>query len=260
MTQQVIISFFEVLTDFISAEQDETDNHDPRIISHQLKQQRSVKDLFESIGVPHTEVDVIIVNDQSVDFDYLVNTGDKIEVYPVHSNCLKRNHAEQTLLHCVPADPDVYRFILDVHLGRLASYLRMLGFDVLYKNQCDDEELAEISARQARILLTCDRLLLMRKIVKYGYFVRSRNIDEQLPEVVRRYQLQQKLRPFTRCMSCNGLTHPVDKSAIEHLLEPGTGKYYDEFYQCDSCQKVYWRGNHFERMQSIIDKLRSQHT
>jgi uncharacterized protein with PIN domain len=136
----------------------------------------------------------------------------------------------------------------------------MLGFDVLYKNQCDDEELAQTSVQQKRILLTCDRLLLMRKIVKYGYFVRSRNIDEQLPEVVRRYQLQQKLRPFTRCMSCNGLTHPVDKSAIEHLLEPGTEKYYDEFYQCENCQKVYWRGNHFDRMQSIIDKLRSQHT
>ena len=264
MTQQVKISFYETLKDFfpddVSADQGKKANDYYRVIYHKLKQQRSVKDLFESIGVPHTEVDVIVVNDESVDFDYLVNMDDEIEVYPVHSNCLKKNHAVLPFIHCLPTDPDEYRFILDVHLGRLASYLRMLGFDVLYKNQCDDEELAQTSVQQKRILLTCDRLLLMRKIVKYGYFVRSRNIDEQLPEVVRRYQLQQKLRPFTRCMSCNGLTHPVDKSAIEHLLEPGTEKYYDEFYQCENCQKVYWRGNHFDRMQSIIDKLRSQHT
>jgi len=262
MTQQVKISFYEALKDFITADEPavlgEKANDYHRVIYHQLKQQRSVKDLVESLGVPHTEVDVIVVNDKSVDFDYLVNRGDEIEVYPVHSNCLNNNHTGQSFLHCVPEDPDDYRFILDVHLGRLASYLRMLGFDVLYKNQCDDEELAETSAQQKRILLTCDRLLLMRKIVKYGYFVRSRIIDEQLPEVVQRYRLQRKLRPFTRCMSCNGITHPVDKTAIEHLLEAGTGQYYDEFYQCESCQKVYWRGNHFDRMQSMIDRIRSQ--
>lgn len=262
MTQQVKISFYEALKDFISANEsaEHGDNADisPRVIYHQLMQNRSVKDLIESIGVPHTEIDVIVVNKVSVDFDYLVNSGDEIEVYPVHSNCLNQNHAEESLLHCVPDDPDEYRFILDVHLGRLASYLRMLGFDVLYRNNCDDEELADISAREARILLTCDRLLLMRKIVIYGYFVRSRKIDEQLSEVVKRYRLQRKLRPFTRCMSCNGIIHPVDKTAIEHLLEPGTGKYYDQFYQCANCQKVYWRGNHFDRMQSIIDRLQAE--
>ena len=265
MTRQVKISFYEALKDFISA--DESSEHNdqanlaeryPRVVYHHLKQQRSVKDLVESLGVPHTEIDVIVVNDDSVDFDYLVNTDDEIEVYPVHSNCLKQKHAGLAFLHCVPDDPGEYRFILDVHLGRLASYLRMLGFDVLYKNNCDDEELAEISAKESRILLTCDRLLLMRKIVDYGYFVRSRNIDEQLPEVVKRYRLQHKLRPFTRCMNCNGITHAVDKHAIEHLLEPGTDKYYDEFYQCEQCKKVYWRGNHYDRMQSVIAKLQAE--
>ena len=267
MTQQVKISFYEALKDFISADKSASRDqkagmcsHDiyPRDVYHVLKRQRSVKDLIESLGTPHTEVDVIMVNDTSVDFDYLVNSGDMIEVYPVHSSCLNQNHAGQSFLHCVPDDPGNYRFILDVHLGRLASYLRMLGFDVLYRNDCDDEELAEISAREARILLTCDRLLLMRKVVIYGYFVRSRNIDEQLSEVVTRYRLQQKLRPFTRCMSCNGIIHPVDKTAIEHLLEPGTEKYYDQFYQCENCKKVYWRGNHFDRMQSVIVKLQAE--
>ena len=262
MTQKVKISFYEALIDFVSDDETavpgEIADICHRDIYHELKQQRSVKDLIESLGVPHTEIDVILVNDKSVNFDYLVNTGDEIEVYPVHSNFLKKNHAGQSFLHCVPDDPDEYRFILDVHLGRLASYLRMLGFDALYKNQCDDEELAGISVQQKRILLTCDRLLLMRKIVKYGYFVRSRKIDEQLPEVVERYRLRHKLRPFTRCMSCNGITHAVDKAMIEHLLEPGTGKYYDEFYQCENCHKVYWRGNHFDRMQSVIVKLQAE--
>ena len=257
MTQPLKISFYEDLKDFVSDDESAAVFGEKTDVFHQLKQPRSIKDLIESLGVPHTEVDVILVNDESVDFDYLVNTGDTIEVYPVHSSCLQQNHSGQTFLHCVPGDPEVYRFVLDVHLGRLASYLRMLGFDVLYENDSDDEELAGISAKQTRILLTCDRQLLMRKIVRYGYFVRSRKLDEQLPEVIERYRLQQKLRPFTRCMSCNGLIHPVEKAAIEHLLEPGTGRYYDEFYQCESCQKVYWRGNHFDRMQSIIDELQA---
>ena len=255
MTQPLKISFYEALKDFFSDDESAAELGYRTDIVHQLKQPRSVKDLIESLGVPHTEVDVIVANDESVNFDYLVDSGDSIEVYPVHSNCLQQNHAGQTFLHCVPDDPEVYRFVLDVHLGRLASYLRMLGFDVSYENHLDDDELAEISATQSRILLTCDRQLLMRKIVSHGYFVRSRKIDEQLPEVVKRYRLQQRLRPFTRCMNCNGITHPVDKDAIEHLLEPGTGKYYDEFYQCESCHKVYWRGNHYHRMQTIIDNL-----
>lgn len=256
MTQQVKISFYDELKDFFSF--DETLMQQDKVaVQHVLEQKRSVKDLFESMGVPHTEVDVIMVNGRSVGFDSPVNAGDDIALYPTNSKYINQNLGKKSLIHCVPEVQGEYRFILDVHLGRLASYLRMLGFDVLYTNQCDDEELAETSAKEARLLLTCDRLLLMRKIVEYGYFVRSRKIDEQLLEVVKHYRLQQQLRPFTRCMSCNGITHPVDKNAIEHLLEPGTGKYYDEFYQCEKCQKVYWRGNHFDRMQSIIDEMRS---
>lgn len=146
--------------------------------------------------------------------------------------------------------------MLDVHLGRLAAYLRMLGFDTLYENDCDDPTLADISAGQQRILLTCDRLLLMRKQISYGYFVRNRQPHQQLIEILSRYDLYEDIRPFTRCVHCNGNTRAVNKQDIESQLLPKTKKYYDKFYQCDSCKKIYWQGSHYLRMQDMISKVK----
>jgi len=188
MTEQINIHFYGELNDFLSPEQREVD------IRYVLKKPRSVKDLIESIAVPHTEIDLIFVNGVSVDFNYQVQPDDRISVYPlVGLHDLRHEKFElfdnQQLKHLQPQLLDEPHFILDVHLGRLAAYLRMLGFDTLYRNDYDDPELADISAEQQRILLTCDRLLLMRKQVIHDYFVRSREPRQQLLEILSRFDL-----------------------------------------------------------------------
>lgn len=253
MTDQINIRFHQELNDFLQPAQRKS------YFDHELKKVRSVKDLIESIGVPHTEVDLIFVDDTSVDFNYLVKDGDHINVYPrvesLATPALK-SFRKLSLRHCQPKPLDEPRFILDVHLGRLAAYLRMLGFDTLYRNDYDDPELADISAEEHRILLTCDRKLLMRKQVSYGYFVRARLPKQQIIEIISRFDLYDMQKPFSRCMSCNGLTEAVNKQEIESCLLPKTKKYFDEFYQCKSCGKIYWQGSHYLKMQEMINKIK----
>jgi uncharacterized protein len=244
MSQQINVRFYDELNDFLPQE-----NH-KKAFTVELKKPRSVKDLIESIGIPHTEIDLIIVNGESVDFSYQVLADDFISVYPMF-----RSLDISPLRHCQPQPLPEARFVLDVHLGRLAAYLRMLGFDTLYRNDCDDPTLADISADEDRVLLTCDRLLLMRKQISHGYFVRSRQPKQQILEILSRFDLFDKLKPFTRCMHCNGNTQAVNKKSIEKQLLPKTKKYYDEFYQCKSCKKIYWKGSHYRKMQDMIDKV-----
>jgi uncharacterized protein with PIN domain len=244
MPQQITIRFYEELNDFLPQDQRKTD------IIHQLKQKRSVKDLIESIGVPHTEIDLIIVNGKAVDFNYLVQGDDHISVYPVFESL-----DISTLNHCQPKPLRKTRFVLDTHLGKLAAYMRMLGLDTIYRNDYDDPQLARIAVDEHRILLTCDRQLLMRKQITHGYFIRSRQPQQQLLDVLLRFDLYNNLQPFTRCMHCNGKIRPVKKQSIEDRLPPGTKKYYNEFFQCEICNKIYWKGSHYQKMKNMIDSL-----
>lgn len=153
------------------------------------------------------------------------------------------------------ADP--IKFILDVHLGKLARWLRMLGFDALYRNDYDDPEIVAIARREARTILTRDLGIMKRRAVIHGYHVQSTTPQEQLQEVMARYALRDQIRPFHRCIVCNGLLQEVKKAAVIDQLEPKTIEYYHEFFQCEACCKVYWRGSHFERMATFIDALLS---
>jgi uncharacterized protein with PIN domain len=240
----VSIRFYEELNDFLPPALRKIN------FQHNFRQRGSVKDLIESLGVPHTEIDLIMVNGESVDFNYQVCDGDRISVYPVFETL-----DITPLTHLRPVPLRDIRFVLDTHLGRLAAYLRMLGFDSLYQNDYDDTTLARISANQHRILLTCDKGLLMRKQVSQGYFVRARQPREQLTEIVNRFDLKMLIQPFTRCMDCNGNIHPVTRDAIKSGLPPDTGQYYDEFWQCQSCKKIYWKGTHYQRMLHIIEEI-----
>ncbi len=244
MPQQIHIRFYEELNDFLPPPQRK------REFTRTLKKERSIKDLIESIGVPHTEIDLIIVNGNAVDFNYQVKDDDHISVYPVFESL-----DISSLRHCQTEPLRNARFVLDVHLGRLAAYLRMLGFDTLYRNDYDDPELADISANEQRILLTCDRRLLMRKQITHGYFVRERQPKLQLLEILKRFDLYDNQKPFSRCMHCNGITQPVSKQKIEAQLLPKTKKYYDEFFQCETCKKIYWKGSHYLKMKKMIDEI-----
>ena len=247
MPEKVNIRFYAELNQLLSTVLRDTN------FDYEIKKTRSVKDLIESIGVPHTEVDLIFIGDESVDFTYQVEGGEQIRIYPSSNNL-----DNPALIHNLPSVPAEPRFLLDVHLGRLATYLRMLGFDTLYRNDYDDPTLAEISAQQNRILLTSDRKLLMRKAITHGYLVRSRKPREQIPEVLKRYDLFDYQSERARCLQCNGIIHSVSKQAIEAQLLPLTKKHYDDFYQCDSCQKIFWEGSHFEKIQVLIKKLKSE--
>jgi hypothetical protein len=211
----------------------------------------SVKDFIESFGVPHTEVDLILANGQSVDFSCPVRDGDRVSVYPVFESL---DIASVSLVRPVPLR--VLRFVLDVHLGRLAAYLRMAGFDALYGNKATDEELAGIVAREGRVLLTRDRYLLMRSNVDRGYWIRSTEPRQQLLEVIRRFDLISSLRPFTRCMDCNTRLEEVSRESVLELLPPGI-RDKRVFRQCPGCRRVYWQGSHFERMTSFLSWVKA---
>ena len=142
--------------------------------------------------------------------------------------------------------------MLDTHLGQLASYLRLLGFDTLYRNDYDDPELAWISHEDGRLLLTKDRGLLKRKIVSRGYCVRETDPELQMLEVVERFELRGQFAPFKHCLRCNGLIERVAKSAVIDRLPADTRRYYDEFRTCSDCGQVYWKGSHYERMRAFL--------
>ena len=222
--------------------------------AHHFDGRVSIKDMIESLGVPHTEVEAIVVNGEPVGFDYRVRDGDRIAAYPVFRS-LDVSSLPALRPPAWPRDGEP-RFVLDAHLGTLAGLLRMLGFDTLYRNDYDDADLARISAEEGRILLTRDRGLLKRRQVVHGYHVWATNPEAQIAEVLRRFDLAGRVQPFSRCLRCNGPLTPVAKETVLDRLEPLTRRYYDEFAICSTCDQVYWRGSHFQRMQGLVERLR----
>lgn len=220
---------------------------------HSFSGQPGIKDVIEALGPPHTEVNLILVNGAAVGFEHPLQDGDRVSVYP-----LFRKLDISSLHNVCPPTLDRIRFVLDMHLGRLAAYLRMLGFDCLYWTETTDEHLARVSHEQRRVLLTRDRGLLKRNTVTYGYCVRQIQPRAQLREVVDRYQLRDSVQPFRRCMRCNGLLASVEKSAVSASLPVGVRKNFDQFRRCAECGRIYWRGSHSERMQGLIEEVLDQ--
>lgn len=234
--------FYAELNDFLPRHQKQVR------ISHCFEERASIKDMIEALGVPHPEVDCIEVNGEYVNFSYIVQDGDTINVYPISA----RNIAKPSIF-ILPKPLSVTRFVLDIHLGKLATSLRLLGFDTLYRNDYEDEELANISYSQTRILLTRDRGLLMRSLVTYGYYVRNTNPQQQILEVLRRFDLFELVSPFQRCLRCNGLLEPVNKQAVIEQVPETVRSQIDEFNRCQECGQIYWKGSHYERLQQFID-------
>ena len=242
--KKIWFRFYEELNDFLPKER--------KKVRFQVKyeQKQSVKDAIESLGIPHTEVDLILVNGQSVSFNYHILPDNQISVYPVFESL---DISQVTHLRKEPLRNPL--FILDVHLGKLAKYMRMTGFDTLYENWFDDSEIVEISIRDNRIILTRDIGLLKHKTVTHGYWIRSQKPLEQFNETARRFDLFSKFKPFHRCTVCNGFVKKTSKQSVIHQLKPRTKIYFDEFFKCSSCSKVYWKGSHFVRMQKLIFEL-----
>ena len=216
---------------------------------HSFSGQVSVKDMVESFGVPHTEVDLILANGDSVDFSYRVRDGDRISLYPRFESI-----DVGPVLRVRPRPLPAFRFVLDVHLGKLASYLRLSGFDSLYRSDFDHESLARLSNAQRRILLTRDRGLLKRSQVTHGYWIREASPRLQLIEVLRRFDLWDSLEPFSRCLRCNEKIRPIPREEVSSRLLPRTREHYREFRLCPQCDRVYWKGSHHDRMQRFLEE------
>jgi len=200
----------------------------------------SVKDLIESLGPPHPEMDRVHVNDEPVGFSHRVTPGSRVEAWPA--------------LQHVEGMP---RFVLDVGLGRLSGFLRMLGFDTLWRNDFADEELARISSTEQRVVLTRDIGVLKRGEVVLGYFPRETDPAEQLVEVVRRYGLTARMKPFSRCIACNATLSPAEPHEVTGRVPEGVAERYSRFQQCPDCRRVFWAGSHQERMQALVNRLRT---
>ncbi len=210
----------------------------------------TVKDAIESFGVPHPEIELILVNGESVGFDHPVAGGDRVAVYPVFESL---DVSDQ--LRVRPRPLRDLKFVLDVHLGRLAGYLRMLGFDAAYRNSAEDPELVRIASEQQRVLLTRDRGLLLHSAVTRGYWLRQTESRRQLAEVLRRFDLASAVRPFTRCMTCNSVLAPVDRAAVLDRLPPRAAELHNAFLRCSGCGRVFWQGSHYRRMRQWISEL-----
>jgi len=210
----------------------------------------AVRDLIESQGVPHTEVDLVLVNGESAALSSIVGDGARVAVYPVFETF---DIAETSLVRPEPLRHP--RFLLDVHLGRLAAYLRMAGFDAAYSNSATDEQLAAASAAERRILLTRDTGLLKRAQVTHGYYVREASPPAQLREVVRRFDLARLVRPFTRCMADNAELQPAAKDDVRGRAPDQVLARCEEFHVCPACGRVYWKGTHYARMRKLIEEL-----
>ena len=239
--------FYEELNDFLAVDRRK------RTFEYLFNGKPAIKDSIEALGVPHSEVDLILANGESVGFQYRLQDGDRIAVYPVFEALdispiirLREKPLRQS------------RFVLDVHLGKLARLLRMLGFDVCYRNDYTDRQIITIAIDDGRIILTRDRRLLFAKAVTRGYWVRSTEPESQCRELLERFDLYSQIKPFSRCMLCNGAIEPVDKSRIIDRLEPGTKRHFDTFYCCGQCGKVYWKGSHFDRMVQTLARLRRE--
>lgn len=241
MSKRALFRFYAELNDFLPVEK--------RMVAfeYEFNGKQTVKHLIEAAGVPHTEVDLVLVNSEPVDFARVIKDGDFVSVYPVFEG-LDVSPASRVR----PKPLRVTRFVLDAHLGRLAAYLRMLGFDTQHRSDFDDAELARISAEDHRILLTRDRELLKRNAVTHGYYVRETNARRQMVEVMRRFDLTGSLQPFSRCMRCNTLLEPAAKPDVAANVPPRSLDHYDDFRRCPGCNRVYWGGSHFRRMKLLI--------
>ncbi|OFW09224.1 MAG: hypothetical protein A3H96_05765 [Acidobacteria bacterium RIFCSPLOWO2_02_FULL_67_36] len=208
----------------------------------------SVKDLVEALGVPHTEINHLVVNGRMVDFTRTVRAGDRVAAYPAF-----RTLEVAGAVYLGPPPQAEPRFVADVHVGRLAAYLRLAGFDVAYRNDYSDTEIVAISAAEDRTVLTRDVGVLKHRDVMRGYFVRDTRPGWQLVEVLRRFDLRARAAPFTRCVRCNVLLRSVPKDDVIESLPLRTREHYEKFSRCVSCGRVYWAGSHYIRMRLLLD-------
>jgi len=238
--------FYEELNDFLAPARRK------QAFSVPCAEAATTKHMIEALGVPHTEVELILVNGESADFGRILQDGDRVAVYP------RFEAMDVTPLLRVRDYPlREPRFVADAHLGGLARMLRMLGFDTLYDNHFHDDTIVAICEQDGRIVLTRDRELLKRRAVTHGCYVHALKPETQLKEIVERLDLARSARPFTLCLHCNVPLRPVDKASVVDRLPARVRMHYDRCSICGMCGRVYWEGSHWLHMRQMLDGVLS---
>ena len=235
--------FYEELNDFLAP------GRRRREFSAVCARSATTKHMIEALGVPHTEVELILVNGESAGFGRLLQDGDRVAVYP------RFEALEVTPLLRVRERPSrVTRFVADAHLGGLARLLRMAGFDTLYRNDYEDSEIADVASREGRIVLTRDRELLKLRGITHGCYLHAQKPAQQFRELLDRLDLTRSLRPFTLCMDCNAPLRAIDKAQVLDRLPPAVRANHQRFTTCDLCGRIFWEGTHWQRLRGLIDE------
>lgn len=236
--------FYEELNDFLTPERRK------RTFEHVCARRATVKQAIEALGVPHTEVEIILINGESARFSQILREGDRIAVYPQFEalDVSGLIRVRETPLRRT-------RFIADAHLGLLAKYLRILGFDTVYAREHADSRIAALAAEQRRIVLSRDRDLLMHRRITHGVYIRHSQPKRQLEQVIDRLDLLGAINPFTRCLECNAPLEIADEQTIATRVPAGPRALYDRFMVCRPCDRVYWQGSHYRHMQQLVDEM-----
>lgn len=242
-----IFRFYAELNDFLSPDKQTL------AFAHRFAASSSIKDIIESLGVPHTEVDLILVNGESVNFNYQVKNDDLISVYPVFES-----YDIKSVSRLRPKPLRITRFMLDVHLGKLAKYLRLLGFDTVYdRDAVDDAAIINQALKEKRIILTRDIGLLKNKKVTHGYWLRATNPKLQVKEILLRFNLINDMKPFTRCLECNGELVRLRKPSSAKKIPARIKATHQQFNECRDCKRIYWEGSHYAKMVKFVDEIGS---
>jgi uncharacterized protein with PIN domain len=242
---QISLRFYEELNDFLLPEKRKKEFYQKFNCSD------TIKHVVSSFGIADYLVDLVLVNGQPVPFSYLINDGDRISIYPKFESF---DISKVTKLRQKPLR--TLRFIADVHVGKLARYLRMLGFDTLYENDYDDSRIVAISLETDRIILTRDRGLLTSKEATRGYLVKNIDLKEQIREVISRFDLLTLINPFSLCLSCNSKVRKIDRKDVQEKIDPGIYEQFDEFSSCPDCKKIFWQGSHYRSMSNFIEQIK----
>lgn len=247
---KAVLRFYEELNDYLPPERRKVS------FDHAFEDGASVSSVLAAVGVPEQQVDLVLVNGESANLDHQLRDKDRISVYPVFESF---DVSELARLEGRPLRQ--LRFVVDTRLGRLAAYLRMLGFDTLFERACRDAELVAVSQREKRILLTRDQRLLMHRGVTRGHLVPAEVPRIQLAEVLAHFDLAGAVKPFQRCLRCNALMEEAKKAEVLFRVPFRIRAHYERFWVCPGCGRVYWQGSHFRRMRNFIDQtLRAART
>lgn len=210
----------------------------------------TIKHMIEALGVPHTEVALVIANDTPAGLGRIIAEGDRIALYPKFETL-----DVSAISVTAPRPPGAPRFVADSHLGALARLLRMAGFDTLYDNHYADAAIVELAHVEQRILLTRDRELLKRRAVAHGCFVHTLKPAAQLRELYERFDLAAAAQPFTLCMDCNLPLRGIPKQQVRERVPARVQARHELFFTCEQCERVFWEGTHWRAMRQVLDAL-----